>query len=71
MRSWVQYLMHACFNKSCTNVIYKHTHHGEYINMYIMLKWCQNKFVNKIEKKRKILIFSRHVNLSRHAMTKI
>jgi hypothetical protein len=33
MRSWVQSLMDACFNVSCTNLIYKHIHHGEYANM--------------------------------------
>jgi hypothetical protein len=25
---------------SYTNAIYKHTHHGEYINIYMMFKWC-------------------------------
>jgi hypothetical protein len=54
-------------NISCTNVIYKHIHHGEYKNMY-MLKWCQSIFVEKIGKKN-FNVFSRHVNLSRHAMT--
>jgi hypothetical protein len=26
----------SCFNVFCTNEIYKHIHHGEYTNMYIM-----------------------------------
>jgi hypothetical protein len=35
---WVQSLMDACLNVSCTNAIKKHIHHGEDINMYIMLE---------------------------------
>jgi hypothetical protein len=42
-------------NISCTNAIYKHIHHGEYKNMY-MLKWCQNIFVEKIWE-NKIVMF--------------
>ncbi len=46
-------LMYTCFNVFCTNAIYIHIHYGEYTNMYIMFKWCQNIFVKKIEKKEK------------------
>jgi hypothetical protein len=47
--SWVQSLMDACLNVSCTDAIYKHIDHGEYANMYIMFKWCHNIFVDKIK----------------------
>jgi hypothetical protein len=49
--------MDTCLNVSCTNAIYKHIHCGEYTNMYIMLKRCQNIFVNKIQKGKKNYIF--------------
>jgi hypothetical protein len=79
MLSWglgVQSLMDECLNVFCTNAIYKHTHHGENINMYFMLKWCQNIFVDKIGGKekqtsKKNLKISWHVNLSWHVMTKM
>jgi hypothetical protein len=60
----VQSYMDACINVSYINAIYKHIHHGEYIHMYIIvLKWCQNIFVNNFFVK-KLKIVSRHVNLS-------
>jgi hypothetical protein len=43
MRSWVQFLMDVCINVSCTNVIYKYVHQGD---------WCENLFVDKIGKKK-------------------
>ncbi len=58
MRSWVQTLMDVCINISCTNVIYKYVHQGE---------WYENLFVDKIGK---IKTFSQHVILS-HDMTKM
>ncbi len=67
--------MDACFNVFCTNAIYKHINHGEYTNMYIVLKWCQKGFVEKIfnqkKKKKKLKFFSRYVNLSSHVVTKM
>jgi hypothetical protein len=47
MRPWVSSLLDACLNVCCANAIYKHIYHVEYTNMYKMLKWCQNIFVNK------------------------
>jgi hypothetical protein len=70
MRKKVQFVMDACLNVSCTNAIYKHIYHGEYTNMYVMFKCCQNIFVDKIRKKH-FNFFSQHVNLSRHVMIKI
>jgi hypothetical protein len=70
MKFGVQSLMDAYFNVLCTNAIYKHIHHGEYTNMYIMLKWCQYIFVGKGEKKTFFKFFSQHVNLSQHVVIK-
>jgi len=36
-------LMDACINISCTNVIYRYVHQGE---------WCENLFVDKIGKRK-------------------
>jgi hypothetical protein len=33
MRFWVQSLMNVYFNVFGRNVVYKHIHHGEYINI--------------------------------------
>ncbi len=62
MRLWVQSLMDVCINLSCTNVVYKHVHHGE---------WCQNLFVEKLEQKKTLVFFSQHLTLSQCAMTKM
>ncbi len=43
IRFWVQSLMNACINEFCTNVVYKHVHHGE---------WHGNLFVNKSERRK-------------------
>ncbi len=57
--------MDVCINLSCTNVIYKHIHHGEYTNMYIMLKCCQNIFFDKNGKEDMMTwcIIPHHINL--------
>jgi hypothetical protein len=34
--------------------MYKHIHHGEYANMYIMLKWCQKQIVHQIGIKKNL-----------------
>ncbi len=62
IRSWVQFLMDVCINVSCTNVIYKYVHQGD---------WCENLFIDKIGKKENLIFFSRHVILSQHAVTKM
>jgi hypothetical protein len=56
----VQSLMDACINVYCTNAIYKHIHHGEYIHMYIILfkSFLLTIFFLKLK------IVSRCVNLS-------
>jgi uncharacterized protein YrrD len=41
MRSWVKSIMDVCIDISCTNVIYKYVHKGE---------WYEKLFVDKIRK---------------------
>ncbi len=62
MRFWVQSLMDVYINLSCTNVVYKHVHHG---------KWCKKNFVEKIGTKKNFKVFSQHVTLSWCAMAKM
>jgi hypothetical protein len=72
MRSWVESLMDVCINIFCTNAIYKHVHHDEYANMYIMANGVKTFFLTKLgekQKKKKLYIFSCHVILSQHIMT--
>jgi len=57
MKSWVQSLINACFNVSCTNAIYKHRHHDEYANMCIMFKMVSKKFVGNFFLRNKKQIF--------------
>ncbi len=47
LRSWVQSLMNAYLNVSCSNAIHIHIHHGGYTNMYIMLNGVKTFLLTK------------------------
>jgi hypothetical protein len=55
MRSWVQSLMGVSINVLQKNEIYKHVHHNEYTNMYIMVNHV--KFVFDKIKRKTLKIF--------------